>query len=1245
MTGAPQFVPYAGNSGLYRLDTGEQDSPYGWVGYVMSDNDTPKPDQPVSTADAFNIYKGSYLFARAEPAAIANLADLTNQFVTNANPTWRAAIWLADATQQNPLPTAQPSRFAIFFAWNALSSLYQSKGNFSAWLGSYNGFTFSVSNNSQVGWDDGQQALTFLGSTSFLYAPQSPRSDQMPAVPNSGNGGLSVVTSSGQLVADTIAPLIGNRAGSFLLTTQMAPAITFPITEAGFQYWASTASGDVAFAYPAFVSAANPINLATAIDPIDLTNTGIPQDGAPFSLAGGEVRTGFTALDQNATWTSCFRTEEGRTISLTPIGGGSGLPFAGPSPFAGGFAFASQQPAVQTPGPGSGLFRFTPTGDYGVSVDGVAPGTAGQTMLCGLFGSERLSFTSFTPGVEPAGARLRFQVNNPAYAPIFPFPVANMANPTAGAVAQQRLYPTYATAWAHLIDDTGLYRAEPDGGAYYGPGSTAPGASNGGPVLGPTPPGTAVPQTDGFFFPLAPYAAYQPDPSWSQPNAPLTPQTATSDYESQILSATRKSLFGGPGSEAREARRLRHVGRLELRAQGAADSSEGWTTTRQGLLAQMSPAPGATDFLEVILAQYVSRSGSPTPWFGFGSPGHIVQEALQTNQLFAVMVNATPLGQPPPAAAPNFYNIVDIEDWQFDVDVGAGVQATDYQNILILKYCDGTLCDWVKNPNKWTDAEDFSLIANAPAESSIAYTGLSTWLTNYLDDAIQKAANSPPGKTNLYANIAAIAQQPDWKGFLALRASLPPASALPPQIEGLASGIDPKHFFAHHFGATLSRVKPDSTDPNKLVIDGVSSLFGLIDYQDPLYLASINAGADPDTPLPIDATDPFDFRVLNLQALFVNAKMTDFESRIQLSINQYFGAPVATTQRNDPNNPGSWLTQPANGIVLDGSAVNQNGTTVYVFQQNNPTLFTFETPALNAITVSQVQFNTLGVANWEWPSGSVPTITSRFLFWGAFDFPKLGTEAEPYDLLSFGSDPPAEPLGQGLAYSNLQVTMRAPQANPGVTNFTFDPSNLAFDLGASNPRPGGLFSNLALQLQSFIFAPAGRTPLDFGFLTVAPEGLEVSELADGWCGIVHKINMGGPGALVSAAGFNSQLLVAWSPVPSPNPALFVGLSLPGTAPGASVFSLQGVFKITTGSILLQCAPPTGGATEPSFSIQLSNIGATFLGIMKIPDGTIQFFLFGDPSGSGSVGWYAAYKAPADDDDGTLALPAPAEQDR
>jgi hypothetical protein len=362
--------------------------------------------------------------------------------------------------------------------------------------------------------------------------------------------------------------------------------------------------------------------------------------------------------------------------------------------------------------------------------------------------------------------------------------------------------------------------------------------------------------------------------------------------------------------------------------------------------------------------------------------------------------------------------------------------------------------------------------------------------------------------------------------------------------------------------------------------------------------------------------------------------MTSFKSRIQLTINQFFGAPVKATRFEG-------ATQPANGIVLDGSAVSQNGGTVYVFDQGQPTLFSFDTPALNGITVSRIQFNTLGVAPYAWPSGSeMPTVTSRFLFWGVFDFPVV-TDADggAYDIFSFGSPAGGPPQSEGLAYSNLQVTMRSPQANPGVTDFQFDPSNLAFDLGASTPRAGGLFSSLALQLQSFIYAPAGKTPLDYGFLTVAPEGANIDVLSGGWCGVVHKINMGGPGALVAAAGFSSQLLVAWSPVSGARPAMFVGLSLPGTAPGASGFSLQGIFKISTGPILLQRAAPSGTETLPNFSIKLSNIGATFLGIKKIPDATIQFFLFGDPQGTGSLGWYASWNEATKKQ---AQLPAPVE---
>ena len=50
------------------------------------------------------------------------------------------------------------------------------------------------------------------------------------------------------------------------------------------------------------------------------------------------------------------------------------------------------------------------------------------------------------------------------------------------------------------------------------------------------------------------------------------------------------------------------------------------------------------------------------------------------------------------------------------------------------------------------------------------------------------------------------------------------------------------------------------------------------------------------------------------------------------------------------------------------------------------------------------------------------------------------------------------------------------------------------------------------------------------------------------------------------------------------------------------------------------------------------IGIKIFGIVKLPpSANIQFFLFGDPNNSGSLGWYAAYVA--DDNPGCEQSPA------
>jgi hypothetical protein len=83
------------------------------------------------------------------------------------------------------------------------------------------------------------------------------------------------------------------------------------------------------------------------------------------------------------------------------------------------------------------------------------------------------------------------------------------------------------------------------------------------------------------------------------------------------------------------------------------------------------------------------------------------------------------------------------------------------------------------------------------------------------------------------------------------------------------------------------------------------------------------------------------------------------------------------------------------------------------------------------------------------------------------------------------------------------------------------------------------------------------------------------------------------------------------------------MQLPGAAPGAKLFSIQGVLKLSIDSLLLRREHVS--AATPSFTLRLNNVGLSILGIAKLPPGaTINFFLFGDPSGDGSLGWYAAY---------------------
>lgn len=1147
------------------------DSGYGWRGYVMPKGTAPGSlPASLSPTESFDRYAGHYLFAahqpaglRDDPAAFINALYDFLFAVDQRTFVGRALLWLPGAS----LPA--PQAFNSYGLRISLATPCQVQNNLNLRLGDR--LTFFVNYGTYVKYDPDLNALRLKSNAGITLG----FSDKLQA-----DSGLQLTPPQQPLAW---VPLDGDPAGSlaYALTFSSVPALKYFRT--GFAYVVNTDNGQRPLDYPVFAQGL-PARLAMGgvLDPLDPLNQNI----AAGLLAAGLIRTGlsFAAVGRDAL-PSQWRSSAGNPIGLVPL---IGLDANGwPLRHAASLVFCDD----------GASYNLTLSGDYGLSVPAA---TAGQNLLCGIFGTEWLSFAPYDTGAgAAANDRLRLLAAQPAYAPVFPFQTSSLVTPTSGAVTP-RLTNAYRTAWASLVAgaSTPAYSAQPDGSPLYGQASTQ-GATV---LLAPAAPRTPLPQEPGFAFPLVPYAGMG-----SVPGLDLT------QFESEILAASRKGLISAATLPGKQAARTLRLQRQTRANQATADRA----TTPQGLLVELDD--DGIGYRQVLLAR--SQSGHGLLDFAFGQPTAALHEALQTNQLFLVGVNA----QPFLSEGATFSNELEIADWRFIANIGVGVQTTSYRNVLVMKYCSGSLKERVGNPNRWTMAETFSKTADLmPGLETLAYTGLSQWLQDFILAAELKAAASTD---NLYADFLAQVNDPLWNGFMVLNADLP-LDSLPEQLAGIAAGIDYSRFLAHHFGASVSRI---SREDGVLDIQGISSLFGLIDYQNPAYEQARAGGADPEMPVALATSDGYAFSVLQLQALFRQSKLVTFNSRIQLSLDALFGSPIQATLR---------AGQPSavNAMVLDGSALQQNDTTTYVFEQSQSYLFNLDSNVLPAASVNRIQFNTLGS-----PDNGVTT-ASRFLLWGKLDFALLQTAAGPFDLLSFGSAD-GSPDNQGLAYTNLEIAMAFPSATPNAVGFAFNPDNLGFDPLTSQVRGQSLYKGFTLQLKQFIQAPEQKKPADYGFLPVLPENLALKPLTGTWSGIVYKVTMGSPGALVSGTGFESDLLIAWSPGSKgsdPSPMLFVGLSLPGAAPSASVFSLQGIIKVSTGPIklLYQTIPGQNDPQAKFFNLQLTDIGIKILGIAKLPPGaTLQFFLFGDPQNAGSLGWYAAYvKDPDSQAERLQALP-------
>ena len=1169
-------------SALYTLQAGPAPGP-GWVGFIWQGGGTPGPQYGL----AASFPNGHYLFAPTAPALTSNeaavayadaiVAWLTANFGGPSQFTGNACVWLPDG--EGPVFGA-PGSSALTFSANAGGGVSTGAGipaDFNLGIGQ---LTFSVPAQTTMGM--GARGLTFgiagTGQVQFSISVGTP-----PSVV--GGGAL---------------PLVGPFAGAFTIAGAISgagPGNTIDALRTGFHFlYGPTLVRQVHALIDTAVAPAQ-LNYVASVDPLDLFNGGAPLSAPEH----GRLRTQFCLAGPGSASPipSWWRTAVGAPIDMLPL---AALDENGePQPWSAGMAPQVETDAAQPPA----SVYLTPVGDFALAATGAAKAGDMIELLPGPYGSERIALRSWQ--ADGPFDRLRFEPGRPAYAAAFPFTPADLSDPQPSDPLT-RLAPAYRTAWGAVVGGTGAaaasYAAQPNGSPLYAP--TAGAGDTAVPVLPPLPTPSPIAPVP---MPLAPYAGLT-----VQATGAAAAAADVGGFESEVLSPVRKAILGAPAI-ARVAA-LRSSRGSRLRAAEPAQAVQ-QTTTPQGLYAELElPTPSSPETLyeRVVVARSLGQAG--TIDFGFEVLAPELQDLFQTNQLMAVIVDPAKLGAPapadpaPPAGTPVFNRQVVMSGWEMTAAVGESAGGSAYGNILILKYCDGSLADRVASPEKWTATGTFTAGTGDPA---FGLTALSAYLRSYLADGIAAGATN-----SLYGDFAKIVTDPNWQGFIVLGAKVDPAS-FPDQIRGLVAGIDFTRFDAHHFGATASRV---TVSGSTVTMEVPSSLFGLIDYQLPAYRNNVVMGGNPDMPLPLSTDGDFGFCVLQLQVLFRNAAIADFRSRVQLTVNRLFLSPVTSAY-------GSGIGRlPAQGVVLRGSYSRQGSTGVYVFEQDSTTRFLLSGSVLPSVALERVVFNTLA-------SGETDGIVrSRFLMSGALEFvtltvPDASKKAPPAaaDLLSFGPPPGAPPTdpADGLAFSGVEVALSSELATPNAVTFAFEAAKLALDAGASVPRVGSLYRDLALQVDGFVVGPADKRPINFGYLPVTVEP-PVEALSGPWFGISYTVTMGSPGALVAKAGFSSRLLLAWAPTSQPGDAqwpVFVGLQLPGAAPGAKLVSLQGVLKLSIDSLLLRREAVSG--PMPSFTLRLNDIGLSFLGLAKLPSGGgINFFLFGDPSGAGSLGWYSAY---------------------
>jgi hypothetical protein len=398
-------------------------------------------------------------------------------------------------------------------------------------------------------------------------------------------------------------------------------------------------------------------------------------------------------------------------------------------------------------------------------------------------------------------------------------------------------------------------------------------------------------------------------------------------------------------------------------------------------------------------------------------------------------------------------------------------------------------------------------------------------------------------------------------------------------------------------------------------------MFGLISYLDQDYVKKQKTPGLVSNSLPPVPGD-YDFKVLELQVLFKHSEISDFNCKIQLSMNTLFDEPVIQESSQDTSAINKF------SVVLEGLYEKHDGHTSYTFRQLADNSLGLSSIALQSVNIHGVALSTVNETAMAKEDQTTTEqtddakVTTRFALTGRIAMQKL----EDFDMLSY------EKISFSALYIDMEFDINAPQHSK---RFNFNPADMVIDPTESSLRDHSLVAHFPLTLQSLEHhfpnttaknASPEVSPSTLGYQMVeAP--MNYNAIRATWYGLQFNLNLGTMGLLAAKAGFAATVLFTWSPGIK-NKAAQMWIKTPFSGGGGKQFSIQGVIKLVTESIRLEKQPD-----KPEYAMLFTNIKVSLLGLKLPSSGNTLLYLFGDPvkvgtgdaSGTGNLGWFGAYK--------------------